>query len=196
MVKNVLNLRPTQFALGLREVEARVKKFKKMTSKQRKRYLADRPVQVVVGPRKIHYIIDRHHLVRACWEANIKKVPVEIRSNLSDLDPKNFWKIMNISRWMHLCDQFGCNGYKPHQLPLDVRGLADDPYRSLAWAVREIGGYDKVFIPFAEFKWANYFRKKIDIETIRYDFEGAVKQALKACKNKAASTLPGYKINS
>ena len=195
MVKNVLNLRPTQFALGLREVEAKVKKLKNMVPKQRKRYLADRPIQVVIGPGEINYIIDHHHLVRACWEIGIKKVPVEIKGDFSKLSNKDFWHVMNVSHWMHPFDQFGNGGYKPKLFPLDVRGLADDPYRSLAWAVREMGGYDKVFVPFCEFKWANHFRSSVDMDMLRYDFEKAIKVALKVCKNKAASALPGYKNN-
>lgn len=193
--KQVLSLRPTQFALGMKEVEAKVKKLKKMTPKQRKRYLSDRPVQVVVGPNDIHYIIDHHHLVRSCWEAGIKKVPIDVKSDLSQLGEKDFWHVMQASHWMHPFDQFGAGGYKPKLFPLDVRGMADDPYRSLAWAVREAGGFEKVFVPFSEFKWANYFRKKIDIEDIRYAFEAALKKALKVSKNKSASSLPGYKNN-
>ena len=192
----VLALRPTQFALGLREVESKVKKLKKMSPKQRKRFLSDRPIQVVIGPNDVYHIIDHHHLVRACWEVGIKKVPVEIKGDLSGLTEKNFWHTMMTSHWMHPFDQFGNGGHKPKLFPLDVRGMADDPYRSLAWAAREAGGYDKVFVPFSEFKWANYFRKKIDIEKVRSSFDGAVEKALKACKHTQAADLPGYKNNS
>ncbi len=38
-------------------------------------------------------------------------------------------------------------------LPRDVRQLCDDPMRSLAALVRSRGGYDKVWVPFSEFRW-------------------------------------------
>jgi len=41
------------------------------------------------------------------------------------------------------------------------KGLAYDPYRSLAWIVREHHGYIKNNAPFSEFKWANFFRTRI-----------------------------------
>jgi hypothetical protein len=189
----VLALHPTQFALGMREVESKAKKLKKMTPKQRKRFLTDRLVQVVIGPNSVYYIVDHHHLVRACWEVGIKKVPVEIKANLSSMSEKNFWHAMAAAHWMHPFDQFGNGGHKPKLFPPDVRGMADDPYRSLAWAVREAGGYDKVFVPFSEFKWANYFRKKVEIEKVYADFDSAVKKALKACGDAKAAALPGYK---
>ncbi len=192
---NVLSLRPTQFALGLKEVEVKAKKLRKMTPKQRKRYLADRPVQVVTGPENVHYIIDFHHLVRACWEVGIKKVHVEVKADLSKLPHKDFWHVMALSHWMHPFDQFGNGGYKPELFPLDVRGMADDPYRSLAWAAREAGGFSKVFIPFAEFKWANHFRTRVNIDDIRYNFAKALKRALKACRHTNAADLPGFKNN-
>jgi hypothetical protein len=102
---------------------------------------------------------------------------------------------MYVSHWVHLFDQFGRGGYKPEQLPLDIRGLADDPYRGLAWAVREAGGFSKVFIPFSEFKWANYFRTHVNIDDVRYNFKRALKKAMKLCKHEAAASLPGFKNN-
>jgi hypothetical protein len=185
-------MRPTQFALGVKDSEHKVKKLKNMSAKQRKAYLSDRLIQVVAGPKSVYYIIDHHHLVRACWEAGIKKVPVEVKLDLSHLNIKKFWTMMNHLKFVHPYDQFGKK--QDYSLfPVDVRGMADDPYRSLAWAVREAGGFDKVFVPFAEFKWANYFRKHVDIEDVRSDFDVAVSKALKTCKSKSAANLPGYK---
>ena len=41
---------------------------------------------------------------------------------------------------------------------LSLCSLVDDPYRSLAGLARKAGTYDKVDVPFTEFKWANYLR--------------------------------------
>jgi hypothetical protein len=185
-------MRPTQFALGIKDSEHKVKKLRNMSAKQRENYLSSRLIQVVLGPNKIYYIIDHHHLVRACWEAGIKKVPIEVKKDLSKLSMKEFWSTMNNLKYVHPYDQFG-KKQRYELFPRDVRGMADDPYRSLAWAAREAGGFTKTFTPFSEFKWANYFRKHIDIEDLRSNFEVAVKNALKTCKSKSAANLPGYK---
>jgi hypothetical protein len=189
---NVLDMRPTQHALGIKDSEHKVKKLKNMTAKQRKAYLLARPIQVVLGPKNIYYIIDHHHLARACWEADIKKVPIEVKSDFSKLSIDKFWIAMRALNFVHPYDQFG-QKQMYNLFPVDIRGMADDPYRSLAWASREAGGFTKTFTPFSEFLWANFFRKHIDIEDLRSNFDGSVKKALKVCKSKAAASLPGYK---
>jgi hypothetical protein len=189
---NVLDMRPTQHALGIKDSEHKVKKLKKMSAKQRKQYLSERLIQVVLGPKSIYYIIDHHHLVRACWEAGIKKVPVEVKGDFSTLDMDHFWVTMRRLNFVHPYDQFG-EKQMVTLFPRDVRGMADDPYRSLAWAAREAGGFTKTFVPFSEFKWANYFRKHINIEDVHLSFSKAVKRALTICKTKGAASLPGYK---
>jgi len=180
-------LRPSQLVLGMIEVENKVKRIKAFTSKQLKKYLADHVVPLVKIDKEL-YILDHHHFVRACWEAGIKKVAVKVVQKINK--PKQ-----SQLEWMYLVDQFGRkHNVADHALlPLDVRGLADDPYRSLAWAVREAGGFDKVVIPFSEFKWANYFRGEISIQDLRSNFKGSVRVALKLCKQNSAAKLPGYK---
>ena len=46
-------------------------------------------------------------------------------------------------------------------LPLTIKGLKDDPYRSLAGALRRSGAYAKDWTPFSEFRWANYLRERM-----------------------------------
>jgi hypothetical protein len=75
---------------------------------------------------------------------------------------------------------------------MNVRGLADDPYRSLAWAVREAGGFTKVDVPFFEFKWADFFRKRIVIERTENGPKKAFEEAMKLARSSEASHLPGF----
>jgi hypothetical protein len=78
-------------------------------------------------------------------------------------------------------------------LPNDIRGLADDPYRSLAWLVRKEGGYLNSDEPFAEYKWANLFRRRRLLESKgRRGLVRAVKQSLDLARSPAARRLPGY----
>ena len=53
------------------------------------------------------------------------------------------------------------SGDQPEKLPQHVKDLNFDPYRSLAWIVRDRHGYLKNDAPFSEFKWANFFRTRI-----------------------------------
>ena len=188
--QNVLNLRPTQFAIGMIEVDSKIKKILSYKEKEIENHLESHPVPIVIGPNNHQYIIDHHHLVRACWESHINKVFIEIKADLSKDSSESFWKKMIQNNWVYSFDQFGNGPHPTHVLPMDIRGLADDPYRSLAWAIRESGGFDKCEVPFSEFKWAEFFRKKIQFN---YSFDDGVKEALTLCKTKEASKLPGFK---
>jgi hypothetical protein len=176
----------------MREVEAKVKKIKLMTPKQRKKYVKDHCVPVVKANGHL-YLIDHHHFVRACWETGIKKVHIHIIADKGKIDKKKFWKFMQHNHWVHLGDQFGRSDNDPRLLPLDIRGMSDDPYRGLAWAAREAGGFEKITVPFSEFHWANFLRTRIDLDEIKEGFEGSLKQAILVCRSKAAAKLPGYK---
>ena len=55
--------------------------------------------------------------------------------------------------------------------------MADDPYRSLAWRLREAGFFRKVDVPFSEFKLANLFRALVTIGNTEASFNQAVQSA-------------------
>jgi hypothetical protein len=189
----ILDLKPTQFSLGMKEVEVKINKLKSQKDKEIEEYLKTHPVPVVIGPGGELYLIDHHHLARACWEQGIHKMFIEVKADCSKEDMDGFWQVMMKNNWTYLFDQFGNGPHKTTQLPLDIRCLGDDPYRSLAWAVREAGGFDKCEAPFSEFRWAEYFRKKIDLINNDDGFVKAIKLAHKFCESTDASHLPGYK---
>ena len=186
MKAKILALKPTQFAVGMDEVEFRVKEMKRMKPVQLHDYLHAHKIPVVRGPGGL-YLIDKHHLVRACWEMGLTHVPVNIVGDLSK--SKNFQCDMEDANWVYLTDQFGNADHSINELPVNVRGLADNDWRSLAWKVRVEGGFDKVHVPFSEFKWAEFFRKKLSSKGGSTD----VQAALKLCKSPAAKHLPGHK---
>jgi hypothetical protein len=70
--------------------------------------------------------------------------------------------------------------------------MGDDPYRSLAGELRRAGGFAKDSTPFSEFIWADFLRSRVKIKRVREDFDGALAQALKLSKTKAADYLPGW----
>lgn len=190
---HVLAIRPTQFAVGMMEVQSRVDKMTSMSHGELKDYLAQRPIPVVAGPGGLLYMVDHHHLARAAWEAGVHKVTVEQKADYSHLSREQFWDKMKRESLVYPYDQFGQGPHPPGELPTDVRGLADDPYRSVAWRVRDQGGYQKTAKPFAEFAWAEFFRKNLAITDINDRFDAAVKEAMSLAESPSASHLPGYK---
>jgi hypothetical protein len=119
-------------------------------------------------------------------------MPVEVAADLSKHSLPDLWRVMDEKHWLHLYDQFGKGPHDPVDLPESVRGLADDPYRSVAWAVRQAGGYNKTEAVFSEFTWAEFFRKNLKVHPIFDDWDRAVKQAMELAAGPACSKLPGY----
>ena len=193
---NLLDFRPTQFVLGVKEIESKILKMSALKKKDLKAYCADHRIPVVIGPKRELYIIDHHHFVRACWETNVNFFSIKIVKDLSHKSETEFWNFMIKNQWVYLNDQFGMGPHSPLALPTDIRCLADDPFRSLVWAVIESGGINKDAIPFFEFKWAEFFRRNIKIALhSKSDFTAAITAAKKLAKSPSAKKLPGYKTS-
>ena len=198
----VLELHPTQFCVGMREVNQKVDELEKLGKKggedAEKDFLKKKLVPAVIGPHGVFYLTDHHHLVLAAERSHIAHVYAEIQANWSDLSPETFWAEMEKKNWVYLHDENGVLIPDPNRLPSDVRGLVDDPYRSLAGAAREAGAYDKSDKPFAEFLWADFFRHiPIQIEKGEEGFQRALKEAEKLAHSDQAQAadLPGYRKN-
>ncbi len=189
----LLDLRPTQFVLGMKEIESKVSKMNSFSKKELTAYCADHQIPLVIGPKQELYQIDHHHFSRACWEQNVNLYSVKVVKDLSHKTEKDFWNFMIQKDWVSLSDQFGVGPHSPYSLPTDIRCLADDPYRSLAWAVLDAGFIKKQTIPFFEFKWAAFFRFHLDIPLhSKSNFKTAIAEAKKLAKSKAARKLIGY----
>jgi len=187
MKAKILNLKPTQFAVGMDEVEHRLKNMARMLPKKLHSFVRSHEIPVVRGPDGL-YLTDRHHLVRACWELGMDHVYVTIKADLRKLKLPTFWKKMQQENWTYLVDQFGAGYHSPEDLPRNIKCMADNRWRSLAWKVRIKGGFDKSTEPFAEFRWAEYFR-----HCRKYLQVDDVKQALMLAQSPMAKNLPGYK---
>ena len=195
----ILDLRPTQFAVGMLEVDEKIALVKKFSPKKLKKFIQETPVPVVRSPDGQLYIVDRHHFLSVCYHLGIPKVQIEIVKDFlgEKLTYRQFWNWMHKQRNCYLYCQFGSGPHREFYLPRDVRGLADDPYRSLAWFVRKSGGFGQSDKNFAEFRWANFFRsrKLLNIRGIA-GFENALVKAVLLAQSAAAKHLPGYgKLN-
>ena len=195
----VLDLKPTQFAVGMLEVDEKLAEVRKFNKRALKKYIEDNPVPVVVAPTGEHYVVDKHHFLCVCYHLGVKKVRFEITKDLSGkrMSYAAFWKWMFRNGRAYPYCQFGEGPRAALYLPRDIRGLADDPYRSLAWFVRKAGAFENSERNFAEFKWANFFRKRGLLE--KFGAGGMQKALLKAAElaqSPAAKRLPGYgKLN-
>lgn len=156
------DLRPTQFNVGYDEVKVRMRTIQEEMAKGPagfEAFLKSRPIPVVRGPGGVLYIVDGHHFSLALSKLGVKKVYVQEIHDYSDLKQKKFWKKMIEKNYVHLQDRGSQRSFGA--LAESVPELTDDPYRSLAWIVRRLGGYDKTGEPFQEFEWADFFRTRI-----------------------------------
>lgn len=186
-------LRPTQAVVGMRAVAAKREKVASRTHKRKKmqRFLEKRPIPAFLGPGESYFIVDHHHLSLALWQSEIDEVFVRAISDFSSLAPGAFWRAMTAIGCAHLYDEDG-HRIAPSQLPRTICDLRPDHYRDLAWSVREEGGFEKTREPYAEFRWAEYFRRHIPLGAIRRDYDKALDRALLLSRDHEARRLPGY----
>jgi len=186
------NLHPTQLTVGLIEVEDKKAYLASLTSKDQQDFMQERPIPAVIGPGGKLYITDHHHLGRAALEAGVPKGYFLVEADLSAHGLDDFWKEMNRNLWVHPLDENGVRHYYS-VIPQRLEELIDDVYRSLAGYVRNAGGFEKTHTAFAEFVWADFFRRSIPIEDVKADFQAAVRTALPLAQSDHAKGLPGYK---
>ena len=199
----ILDLRPTQFTVGMREVKAKRKHWRDERTKRDERkkrdeytkkveeFLGKHMIPVILGPKGRYYVIDHHHLARALHDEGVKDVAVSVIANLSNLDRDAFWFVMENHDWTHL---FNANGRRrPYgDLPKSVDKLIDDPFRSLAGELRRAGGFAKDTTPFSEFLWADFLRRRMKRKAVETNFDRALEKALQLAKSVDANYLPGW----
>jgi hypothetical protein len=164
MKAEILDLHPTQIAVGYQQVAEKEQKLRHMKGGEVKEYLKKKAVPVVKGPRDKYYLIDHHHLCKAAYNLELEEVYIDVVADVSHMTDKEFWEFMNSHHYIWPYDETGkhlelaefCKA-----LPKNVRHLRDDPYRSLAGILRRKGAFQKDMTPFSEFKWANYLRTRI-----------------------------------
>ncbi|RBP15766.1 hypothetical protein DFR50_10736 [Roseiarcus fermentans] len=187
----ILSLRPTQMTVGMEEVRRKRDAWKTNTSTDLAKFLGQHMVPTVIGPGGRRYLIDHHHLALALHEEGVESVFVTLVADLGRLPDDLFWNMMSFQGWTHPYDAKGVR--RPFaDLPKTVAGMEDDPYRSLAGALRNSGGFAKDSAPFAEFLWADYLRARIKAKTIKTDFEASVAEAQALARLGEADYLPGW----
>ena len=184
-------LRPTQMTIGFREVEERRKRWREREGKKLESFFGSHMIPVVLGPKKRHYVIDHHHLARSLMDEGVRDIFVTVVARLENLSEDAFWVVLDNRAWMHPFDAKGRR--RPYsEIPHSIRELEDDPFRSLAGALRRAGGYSKETTPFSEFLWADFLRRRIKRHEAKHDFDAALEKALRLAKGGDAEYLPGW----
>ena len=183
----VLELRPTQMTLGMAEVALKRKSWKAENPKKLAEFLAAHMAPVVVGPGEQRYLIDHHHLARALARRGGRQRLRHRRRRLPQARPDDFWNMMDFHGWTHPFDGKG-RRRDYADLPKTVKEMEDDPYRSLAGELRDIGGYAKDSTPFSEFVWADFLRRRIKPKDVRKDFSPRARRGARHSPSRRTRT--------
>ena len=192
----ILSLRPTQMTVGIREVKEKRKRLREYwkehkSHKKQDEFLGRHMIPVVLGPGKLHYVVDHHHLARALHEEDVGDILVTVIADLTMVEKDAFWGVLDNHKWVYPYDAKG-ERRRFKELPKSIEDLKDDPYRSLAGELRRAGGFAKDTTPFSEFLWADFLRRRIKRRMVEGDFSHALEKALQLAKSREADYLPGW----
>ena len=187
----IADLRPTQMTVGLREVGEKRKLWREKADEGGSAYLGKHLIPVLLGPKRRPYVIDHHHLSLALLQEGVEHVATTVVADLSMLDSDAFWVFADNRGWCHPYDAEGRR--RPFDdIPKNLKGLKDDPFRSLAGELRRAGGFAKETTPFSEFLWADFLRRRMKAADVQQDFGAALSKALRLAKSPKAQYLPGW----
>jgi len=188
---DIAELRPTQMTIGLKEAQTRAANLKAVAKQGADKLVRKHVIPVVKGPKDKYYVIDHHHLCRAMQLAGHEQVSIIVVLNLVRLEKDAFWVFMDNRGLVHPFDDQGKRrAYR--DIPKSIEDLLDDPFRSLAGALRRKGGYAKDTTPFSEFLWADFLRRRIDPKDVEKNFDAALEAAFALAKKMDADYLPGW----
>jgi hypothetical protein len=187
----ILSLRPTQMTVGIREVEAKRRRWREHPNHKKAEFLGAHLIPVVMGPKDECYIIDHHHLVLALHREGVERIVTTVVADLRRQSRGEFWVFMDHRGWVHPYDREG-ERRRYDDIPKKITGMADDPYRSLAGELRLAGGYAKDVTPFNEFLWADFLRHRVKRKLIKRNFAAALREARRLAKSDEADYLPGW----
>ncbi|MDX2157590.1 MAG: ParB/Srx family N-terminal domain-containing protein [Hyphomicrobiaceae bacterium] len=187
-------LRPTQMAVGMRTVTQKRLKLESVAGRRKRvqKLLEKRSIPVVLGPGGEPFLVDHHHFGLALWQAGIETTYARIIADLTHMAPTAFWRQMETEGRLYPFDENG-ERVAPGRLPTWLHALRHDTYRDMAAEVRDAGGFAKVAEPYAEFRWADFFRARIPLAAVRRGYEAALAEAVALCRSRDAAHLPGYR---
>ena len=187
----IADLRPMQITVGYHEVAEKRRRWAELPDDKRALFLGRHMIPVVLGPKGRPYVTDHHHLVRALQMEGCDNVVTTVIKDLSSLERDAFWVYCDNRAW---CHPYSAAGVRMAfaDIPRRIADLEDDPFRSLAGALRRVGGFAKDVTPFSEFIWADFLRRRLKRSLVDSDFSASVIKALTLAKSPEAKYLPGW----
>jgi hypothetical protein len=181
-------IRPTQMTVGYREVAEKRRRWREAPMVGKESLLQGLIVPVVLGPGANCYAIDRHHWICALLLEGVSDVPITVVADLQFSDQATFWSDLDQRGW---CRPYDAQRRRQDycEIPSSVAGLKDDPFRSVASALRHAGAYPKDKTLFSEFVWADFFRGCMRAKDVEDDFDSALKAAIVLSRRVAAGDL-------
>ncbi|MGT2477720.1 ParB-like protein [Paraburkholderia terrae] len=189
----LLDLVPTQFALGMVQVRSKMAQTRQVPAIQRDAFMHKLAIAVVCGPGGRLHVIDHHHWSRAWIELGIEAAPVHIKADFADLETAGFLRKMDEHGWIHPYNERG-EKVPIDTLPVTVADMPDDPYQSLAAFLRVAGVYENPGEFNAKFAWADYLRKRVTGNPATIEgFAEMLAAAYRVAHTGEARLLPGYR---
>jgi len=190
----IAQLQPTQLCVGLAEVRSRQRDFSAESRSQRRNYLGSKPVPLVRDSAGSLWMVDRHHRLRALIELDpTAKAFGYIVLQVESHDRADALEALRQRGWLYLYDGRGLGPLAPAALPTSLTGLQDDPYRSLVWKLKKEGVIQPApLIPFHEFRWGAWLRRRPLPPFSSDRLEPALPAARALARSSAASHLAGW----
>lgn len=190
----VADLQPTQMCVGLAEVRSRQQDFSAESPKERRDYLTGKPVPLVRGGEGRFWMVDRHHRLRALVELDPEATAFGyVVLQLAEASRSQVLEDLHRRGWLYLYDGRGVGPLPSLALPQTLLDLQDDPYRSLVWKLkREKRIAPKPLIPFHEFRWGAWLRRRPLPPFTSDQLEPALPTARALVVSPAASHLAGW----
>lgn len=190
----IAQLQPTQLCVGLAEVRSRQADFRIENNRERRDYLGSKPVPLVRSADGALWMVDRHHRLRALMELMPQATAFGyIALQLDSDDRSTVLAELQRRGWLYLYDGRGLGPLHPQVLPATLLGLQDDPYRSLVWKLKREGVVQPApLIPFHEFRWGAWLRRRPLPPFSSARLEPALPSARALARSTAASHLAGW----
>lgn len=190
----VADLQPTQWCVGFSEVWSRQDDFRDEGAKQVRAYLKRKPVPLVRNISGKLWMIDRHHRLRALLELQPEaRAFGYVIEECSAEDPEETLRLLTQRGWLYLYNGRGHGPLPAKQLPKSLLELEDDPYRSLAWKLKQEGLVrHEPLIPYHEFRWGAWLRSRALPPFSSRNLDAALPAARGLVQSHSASHLAGW----
>jgi hypothetical protein len=143
-------VRPTQVFVGKVEMECTKSEIQTKSGDDLKALVMDNFVPAVIGPGAEFYITDHHHFAVAMFQAflDFKRPALHrvlyacIQADYSSYNASTFWRQMMNQKFVFLEDEYG-NNITAESLPITLKLMADNPYRTFASWLRQSNAFIK-----------------------------------------------------